>query len=76
MPHREEARVVKVDVDGYPRDCGICGLPVVKDKADGVYRFNAQTHEASTFHVACEEQAKVEARMFAEALHEEAAAHA
>lgn len=44
---------MKLDIDGYPTTCAICGKPVVKSRGGSVHQLTTSTGTAQSWHIPC-----------------------
>lgn len=44
---------MKLDHDGYPTTCAICGKPVVKSRGGSVHELTVATGTAQSWHIPC-----------------------
>jgi hypothetical protein len=44
---------VKLDKDGYPTSCHLCGQPIVKRKGGSVHEYDHATATALSWHLEC-----------------------
>lgn len=44
---------MKLDHDGYPTTCAVCGKPVVKSRGGSVHQLTTATGHAQSWHLEC-----------------------